>query len=110
MNEKILKLLKTNAKYLVLIMVGIIILLVPTSGETGRKKDVESELKTILNMVEGVGDIDVMISFDAEGRASGAIIVADGAESPAIKKMLQDAGVSVLNLPEYKVQILTKKK
>lgn len=110
MSENILNLLKNNAKYVILILVGIVVLVLPSVGEAGKNKDIEAELKNILEMVEGVGDLDVMVSFDENNVVKGAIIVAEGAENSIIKKMLQDSAVSVLNLPEHKVRVLTKKR
>ena len=110
MNENILNFLKNNAKYIIIILVGVIILVLPSVGDFDTKGNIESELKNILSMVEGVGDLDVMVSFDGENVVKGAIIVAEGAENSTIRKMLQDSAVSVLNLPEYKVKVLTKKK
>ena len=110
MNENIKNLIKSNAKYVILILVGVFILILPSVGEHNSINTVETELKSILEMVEGVGDIDVMVTFEGDNAVKGAIIVAEGAEDTIIRKMLQDSAVSVLNLPEHKVKVLTKKK
>lgn len=110
MNENILNFFKSNFKYLILILIGVIVLVLPSASELNKKGNIESELKSILKMVDGVGDLEVMLSFDGENVVKGAIIVAEGAEDSTIKKMLQDSAVSVLNLPEYKVKVLIKKK
>ena len=61
-------------------------------------------------MAEGVGDVNVMLTFDENNKVEGAIIVAEGAEDISVKKNLHDSAVAVLNLPDYKVKILIKKK
>ena len=70
----------------------------------------EKKLKNTLEMAEGVGDVDVMLTFDENNKVEGAIIVAEGAENTLVKKTLHDSAVAVLNLPDYKVQKLIKKK
>ena len=37
-------------------------------------------------MAEGVGDVDVMLTFGEKNTVEGAIIVADGAENTSVKK------------------------
>ena len=111
MNEKINEFLKSKYKYVILLAIGILLLLfsvgdVDDSGGTS----LETKLKNTLEMAEGVGDVDVMLAFDENNRVEGAIIVAEGAENVTVKKTLHDSAVAVLNLPDYKVQILIKKK
>ncbi len=111
MNDKIIELLKSKFKYVILLIAGIlcVLLSVVGSGETSGTS-LEKKLKNTLEMAEGVGDVDVMLTFDEKNQVEGAIIVADGAENTVIKKTLHDSAVAVLGLPDYKVQILLKKK
>ena len=101
-----------NIKIVVLLIVGImcVILANVPFGNTDSRTSLEKKLKTTLEMAEGVGDVDVMLTFDENNRVEGAIIVAEGAQNTSVKKNLHDSAVAVLNLPDYKVQILIKKK
>lgn len=111
MNDKIVELLKSKYKYVVLLIVGILCVLLSVGGtEDTTSTSLEKKLKNTLEMAEGVGDVDVMLTFDEKNQVEGAIIVADGAENITVKKTLHDSAVAVLNLPDYKVQILIKKK
>ncbi len=109
---KITDFLNKNIKYVVLLIAGILCVVFTTvpSGNTDSRTSLEKKLKTTLEMAEGVGDVDVMLTFDENDRVEGAIIVAEGAQNTSIKKNLHDSAVAVLNLPAYKVQILIKKK
>lgn len=112
MNDKLTELLKSKYKYVALLMVGVLCVALSMGGTKDASSGIslEKKLKNTLEMVEGVGDVDVMLSFDEENQVSGAIIVAEGAENITVKKTLHDSAVAVLNLPDYKVQILIKKK
>ena len=111
MNEKITELLKSKYKYIALLIAGILCVLLSTGGiEEKSDTSLEKKLQSTLEMAEGVGDVDVMLTFNEDSKVEGAIIVADGAENTTVKKTLHDSAVAVLNLPDYKVQILIKKK
>lgn len=111
MNNKITELLRSKYKYFVFLFVGILCVLLSVGGSDDKMDtNLEKKLKNTLEMAEGVGDVDVMLTFDEKNQVEGAIIVADGAENTAVKKTLHDSAVAVLNLPDYKVQILIKKK
>ena len=109
---KITDFLNKNTKYLILLLAGIICVIITTvpSVDKDSSTSLENKLKTTLEMAEGVGDVDVMLTFDENDRVEGAIIVAEGAQNTSVKKNLHDSAVAVLNLPDYKVQILIKKK
>lgn len=111
MNEKILELLKSKYKYVLLLMVGVFCVLLSAGGtKDTTSTSLEKKLKNTLELAEGVGDVDVMLTFDDENQVEGAIIVAEGAENATVKKTIHDSAVAVLDLPDYKVQILIKKK
>lgn len=111
MNEKIKKILNTKYKYIIFLIAGILCVFF-SAGFTDDKSgtSLEKKLKNTLEMTEGVGDVDVMLTYDEENKIEGAIIVADGARDIEIKKTLHNSAVAVLGLPDYKVQILIKKK
>lgn len=105
-------LIKTNYKYCLILFLGILVVIFSSvkSDSNVNKSNVEKELCKILEMSEGVGDVDVMLNKNENNIVEGAIIVADGAENPEIKKILHDSAVAILNLPDYKIQILKKQK
>lgn len=111
MNEKIMEFLKSKYKYGVMLIIGVLFVLLSVGGTNDNgSTSLEKKLKNTLEMAEGVGDVDVMLTFDENNKVEGAIIVAEGAENTLVKKTLHDSAVAVLNLPDYKVQILIKKK
>lgn len=111
MDKKIKELLKSKYKYVLFLIIGIMFMLFSTGISSDKSStSLEDKLKNTFEMTEGVGDVDVMLSFNEEKQVEGAIIVAEGARDINIKKTLHDSAVAVLGLPDYKVQILIKKK
>ena len=111
MNDYVSGFVKKNLKLVILVVIGVVLMFVPSlNSKDSGNGSIEKCLKTTLEMAEGVGEVDVMVTFGNDNKAEGAIIVAEGASDARIKKMLHDSAVSVLNIPEYKVQVLTKKK
>ena len=103
--------LKNNIVVLILLCAGVVMLTLPTGQNAlPAMTDVEKNLKLTLEKAEGVGEVDVMVTRGEDGETIGAIIVAEGVYKPEIKKLVHDSAVSVLNVPAYKVQVLTKRK
>ncbi|MEE1043405.1 MAG: hypothetical protein UH854_05520 [Clostridia bacterium] len=111
MNNKLSEFVKSKNKYVLFLILGVLFVVL-SFGETGGNydKDIEKKLKNTLEMAEGVGDVDVMLTFGEKKNVEGAIIVAEGAEFTSVKKVIHDSAVAVLGLPDYKVQVLIKKK
>lgn len=111
MSDKITEILKSKYKYIAMLIAGILCVVISTGTvEEDTSTSLERKLKNTLEMAEGVGDVDVMLTFNEDSKVEGAIIVADGAENVSVKKTLHDSAVAVLSLPDYKVQVLIKKK
>lgn len=111
MKEKVIEFIKNNIVVLILLCAGVFMLAFPSGQKTvPTMTDVEKTLKLTLEKAEGVGEVDVMVTRGEDGQTIGAIIVAEGVYKPEIKKLVHDSAVSVLNVPAYKVQVLTKRK
>lgn len=110
MNEKHIELVRKNYKYLIALLCGIILIFLSSAGTGKTKNDVEKNLTKTLEMAEGVGEVDVMVTYNEKNVVLGVIIVADGAENPEVKKTLHDCAASTLDLPDHKVSVLAKKK
>ena len=113
-NEAIDKFLKgKNVKYLVLICFGIMILIAASPSRTGKDfKNFDSynekRLANILSKIDGIGDVEVMISSKAN-EAEGVIIVAQGAGNPEIKEQIYNASAAVLGVGAHNIEVFIKK-
>lgn len=103
--------LKANKKYIALLLVGLFLLLLPSfsnfSGNTAPTQ--EQRFKEVITKVQGIGEIEVMVSYTKEGDVDGAVIVAEGVENMDIKKQITDAASTAFGVSAYKIQVLSYK-
>ncbi len=103
-----------NAKYLIIICFGIMLLIASSSfskdgGKNGSISATEKRLTNILNQIDGVFDVTVMIS-SSNNKADGVIIVARGAENPEIKSKICSAATAAIGVPPHKIEVFSKKR
>lgn len=70
----------------------------------------EARLENILSKIEGVGKVDVLISYeDGEGASKpvAAVVIAEGADMPEARIKLQLAVETSLGLPASRIKIFT---
>lgn len=116
------KIFKSGNKYTfgVILIIGILLMTIPESiskSSSDLKLDSEEEkLEHILEQIEGCGDVAVMITYNATTRyagetvsAKGAVVVADGADSPEINNRISEAVQATLDLPAHKVRVYKSK-
>ena len=68
--------------------------------------ELEVRVERILSAIDGVGRVRAMIAQDAEGNATGALIVADDLSDVATYLSLQSAVTTLLELDSSKVEII----
>ena len=68
--------------------------------------DVEARLEKLLGRMEGVGDVDVMISLDADGNPAGAAVVADGPLSVRATLEIQSAIQALLDIDLSRIRVI----
>ena len=111
-------------KILILLLVGIILLVIsiPTSKKSSsslsssgydsiltdsEQSDLEGKLKRCLAKVEGVGDVDVIVTYDSGGKTpEGVIIVANGGDNGTVATEITNAIEALLGLPAHKIKVL----
>ncbi len=126
MNISLLK--EKGNKYFIFILVGILILLlcIPTDSakDTVSQKsndledgELELQLKRVLSAMEGVGDVEVMITREsgmsslfetqsAEGKVQGVVVVAEGAGNALIDARISDAVKALFSVDAHKISIV----
>lgn len=120
---------KSN-KYFIYILVGVLILVVlfPSNSVLDTKKatsaqemitetEVESQLKRVLSAMEGVGEVEVMITregtqntmFGSENKSqkvSGVVVVAEGAGIPSVNERILNAVKALFSVDAHKISIV----
>ncbi len=74
-------------------------------GDAG-KTELEWRVEQILGQIDGAGRVSAMITQDSEGRATGALIVADGLEDVQTYLCVQRAVAAVLQLEPARIEIV----
>ncbi|MFR2965460.1 MAG: hypothetical protein ACLTK0_03165 [Anaerovoracaceae bacterium] len=75
---------------LLIASIGILALSILTDSSDGRKQIIdldggsEEQLCSVLSSIKGVGDVEVMVKYDAEENVSGVIVIAEGGSDPVI--------------------------
>jgi len=117
-------------KYLVYILVGVLILVVllPTDSASNTEKEMvtqenvtdgelEGQLKRVLSAMEGVGEVEVMITtqsnqaslFSSENDSRsvcGVVVVAEGAGVPTVNARISEAVKALFSVDAHKISIV----
>lgn len=118
-------------KYLIFLLLGLlgIVFLIPTSSveETAEKETVytsenelEVQLKRVLSAMEGVGEVEVMITqetsenslFGTEESSTkicGVVVVAEGAGSAIVNTRILEAVKALFSIDAHKISIVKMK-
>lgn len=71
-----------------------------------QKTELEARLERILAQIDGAGKVSAMITQNADGKAAGALIVADGLEDVKTYLCIQRAVATVLELEPAGIEIV----
>jgi len=126
MNISFLK--EKGNKYLIFILVGILILvvLIPTNSttiqetntkETAVQGELEGQLKRVLSAMEGVGNVEVMITTEASENSlfstepttknvCGVVVVAEGAGNATVNARISEVVKALFSVDAHKISIV----
>ena len=128
MNISFLK--EKGSKYIVFILVGLLILvmcipigtqnaqLVSDSGDAGSSEEtLEAQLERVLSAMEGVGEVEVMITTENEEesvfgtqnkgtKVCGVVVVAQGAGNASVNARISEAVKALFSIDVHKISIV----
>ena len=126
MNISFLK--EKGNKYIIIILVGLLILVmcIPTGNKTTQmiqeeveavEGELEARLEHVLSSMEGVGDVEVMITTEnekesvfgtpSEGqKVCGVVVVAEGAGSATVNARISEAVKALFSIDVHKISIV----
>lgn len=129
MNLSFLK--EKKNKYIIWILLGVLVLVmaIPTGNTTEKSNvdsntnvqgDLEERLKNVLSSMEGVGEVEVMITtqekenslFETEnvgGEVLGVVVVAQGAGTATVDKKILEAVEALFGIEAHKISIVKMK-
>lgn len=77
-------------------------------GGTSAKTDAEARLERLLERVDGVRDVEVMISTDGEGKPMGVAVVAGGRVELSARLEMQSAIQALMDIDTSRIHIIGK--
>lgn len=109
-----------HIEIIIAVIFAVIILLIYLSSISSTKSltstsknqtQLEARLSSILEDLEGVGNVSVMINYyDEEQTSAGVVVVASGADNLKVRLEILKAVETVLNLPTTNIEILVGNK
>ena len=99
---------------LLIASIGILALSILTDSSDGRKQIIdldggsEEQLCSVLSSIKGVGDVEVIVKYDAEENVSGVIVIAEGGSDPVIANDLTQGVSTLFNIPVSNVIVFEK--
>ena len=69
----------------------------------------EEELRTLLQKVEGVGDVEVMITLNESNETEGIVIVCEGGYDSTIKREITEAVGALFSIDSHKIKVMKSK-
>lgn len=129
--DKIFRDKKGNTVIYLLLTVGVVLLVGSSSfsskapqktAEEPLSHDKEQRLERVLSHIDGVGEAEVMISFEKEeddgllfetksggGSVKGVVIVADGGENAKVREKIIRATKAALGVETHKIEVFERK-
>ena len=126
MNISFLK--EKGNKYLIFVLLGILVLVlcIPTGSVkdsksqemfSGEEGELEAQLKNVLSAMEGVGEVEVMITtettnhslFETQrtgGKVQGVVVVAQGAGNASVDARISEAVKALFSVDAHKISIV----
>lgn len=133
MNLSFLK--EKKNKYIVIALLGllVLVLLMPTSSadnerdgnvsatENASERETEAQLKKVLSAMEGVGAVEVMITYETQGntlfgtstgsgKVCGVVVVAEGAGNAVVETRILNAVKALFSIEAHKISIVKRAK
>lgn len=79
------------------------------SSPDSYKQTREEELRNLLQKVEGVGDVEVMITLKESNETEGIVIVCEGGYDSTIKREITEAVGALFSIDSHKIKIMKSK-
>lgn len=70
------------------------------------EENAEAQMKAILEKIEGVGQVEVMITANLEyNQIEGVVVVAEGADIPQVRQEIIETAQALFPIAAYKVKV-----
>lgn len=71
-------------------------------------QSIEQRLSSVLSQIAGAGQVEVLVTEDAQGGVLGVLVVADGAQNLSVRTELMRAAMTALDVPASSVEVFAR--
>lgn len=128
MEIKLTKLLPKKNQWVILLLIGILLVVIalptdrknstnqslePLSGSSKAKVDVystetEERLTNLLGQMEGVGSVQVMITYQGNDKVQGIVILAEGGGNAVVVRNITGVVQALFDVDSHKIKVIEK--
>ncbi len=128
MEIKLEKFLPKKNRWIILLLVGILLVVIalPTDKKTGIRQDAnsllgsdragsdtystdtETRLTNLLSQIEGVGDVQVMITYQEDKKVQGIVVLAEGGENAVVVRNITGVVQALFDVNSHKIKVIEK--
>ena len=87
-----------------------VVIAIPTNpsrdGENEYALEEEMRLKSILEQMEGTGNVKVMLTYKNKDEVEGVAIIAEGAENAVAVKNITDVVQALFDVDSHKIKVM----
>lgn len=101
-------------KWFILLLVGILLVVisiptksnVDTDASYNGGTDVESRLENILSKMQGIGDVQVMITYQEDNQVEGVVVAAEGGGNSVIVRKITEVVQALFDVDSHKIKVI----
>ena len=102
---------KLKNKWILMLLVGILLVVIaipttPAQKEEAYALEEEIRLKSILEQMEGTGNVKVMLTYKDRDEVEGVAIITDGAENMLVVKNITDVVQALFDVDSHKIKVM----
>ena len=118
-----LKLLPKKNTWMILLLVGVllVVIAIPTKTETKKdtlsiyddsepnESDMEKRLQSLLQQMQGVGEVHTMITYQKDDSVEGIVIIAEGGGNAVVVRNITEIVRALFSVDSHKIKVIEKK-
>jgi len=118
-----LKSLPKKNTWMILLLVGIllVVIAIPTKSETKKdtlsiyddlepnETDMEKRLQSLLQQMQGVGEVHTMITYREDKQVEGIVIIAEGGGDAVVVRNITEVVRALFDVDSHKIKVIEKK-
>lgn len=123
MDINFLKSLPKKNTWMILLLVGVllVVIAIPTKTETKKdtlsiyddsepnETDMEKRLQSLLQQMQGVGEVHTMITYRDDKQVEGIVIIAEGGGDAVVVRNITEVVRALFDVDSHKIKVIEKK-